>query len=157
SLRGYQSFAARFALVQKKVLIGDEMGLGKTIEALAVLAHRAAEGGRWFLVVCPASVVTNWTREVALRTGLTPRRLHGPQRDTALEEWRRDGGVAVTTYATLGRIWSALDGFELDGLVVDEAHYVKNPGARRSERVARLAARTEYVVLLTGTPLENRL
>lgn len=157
SLRGYQSFAARFALVQKKVLIGDEMGLGKTVEALAVLAHRAAEGGRWFLVVCPASVLTGWTREVAVRTTLTARRVHGPLRDQEVEAWRRDGGVAVTTYATLARIWSSLDGFELDALVVDEAHYVKNPGARRSRQVAALAARTEYVVLLTGTPLENRL
>ncbi|AXH95420.1 DEAD/DEAH box helicase [Ornithinimicrobium avium] len=157
SLRGYQSFGARFALVQKKVLIGDEMGLGKTIEALAVLAHRAAEGGRWFLVVCPASVVTNWVREVTLRTGLAARKVHGTGRDHALRQWRAEGGVAVTTYATLGRIWADLDGFELDGLVVDEAHYVKNPGAARSERVGRLAARTEYVVLLSGTPLENRL
>ncbi len=65
--------------------------------------------------------------------------------------------MAVTTYATLGRIWSALDGFELDALVVDEAHYVKNPEAQRSRNVGALAARTEYVVLLTGTPLENRL
>ena len=44
SLRGYQGFAARFALVQRKVIIGDEMGLGKTIEALAVLAHLRANG-----------------------------------------------------------------------------------------------------------------
>ena len=157
SLRGYQSFAARFALVQEKVLIGDEMGLGKTIEALAVLAHLATEGGRWFLVVCPAAVVSNWVREVGARTGLTPRRVHGPLRDEELGRWRRDGGVAVTTYETLGSVWEELDGFELDGLVVDEAHYVKNPAAKRSRRVSALAARTQYVVLLTGTPLENRL
>ena len=156
SLRGYQSFAARFALVQEKVLIGDEMGLGKTIEALAALAHLAAEGGRWFLVVCPAAVVSNWVREVEQRTALAARRVHGPLRDLALERWRREGGVAVTTYETLGSVWTGLDGFELDGLVVDEAHYVKNPGAKRSQRVAALTGRTQYVVLLTGTPLENR-
>ena len=44
SLRGYQSFGARFALVQRKVIIGDEMGLGKTVEALAVLAHLRSQG-----------------------------------------------------------------------------------------------------------------
>jgi superfamily II DNA or RNA helicase len=158
SLRGYQSFAARFALVQEKVLIGDEMGLGKTIEALAVLAHLAAQGGRWFLVVCPAAVVSNWTREVQTRTARTiqARRVHGPGREAELARWRRDGGVAVTTYETLGSVWAELTGFEIDALVVDEAHYVKNPRARRSQRVAALAARTEHVVLLTGTPLENR-
>lgn len=156
SLRGYQSFAARFALVQGKVLIGDEMGLGKTIEALAVLTHRAAEGGRWFLVVCPASVVTNWVREVRQRTDLVPRKVHGSQREETLDQWRAEGGVAVTTYTTLGLVWQDLAGFELDGLVVDEAHYVKNPDAQRSQRVGALAARTQHVVLLTGTPLENR-
>lgn len=156
SLRGYQSFAARFALVQRKVLIGDEMGLGKTIEALAVLTHRATEGGRWFLVVCPAAVVSNWVREVGKRTDLVARRVHGPGREEALDRWRAEGGVAVTTYTTLGLVWQELAGFELDGFVVDEAHYVKNPAAQRSQRVGALAARTQHVVLLTGTPLENR-
>src|SRR5690606_27099954 len=84
------------------------------------------------------------------------RRVHGPGREAELARWRRDGGVAVTTYETLGSVWAELTGFELDALVVDEAHYVKNPRARRSQRVAALAARTEHVVLLTGTPLENR-
>lgn len=54
SLRGYQSFGARFALAQRRVILGDEMGLGKTIQALAALAHLAAQGQRHFLVVCPA-------------------------------------------------------------------------------------------------------
>lgn len=157
SLRGYQSFAARFALVQEKVVIGDEMGLGKTIEALAVLAHRASEGARWFLVVCPAAVMSNWVREVDAKTGLEPRRLHGATRQQELASWRADGGVAVTTYTTLGFLWEDLDGFEVDALVVDEAHYVKNPAAQRSLRVARLIARTQHVMLLTGTPLENRV
>ena len=70
SLRGYQDFAARFALVQKKVLIGDEMGLGKTIEALAALTHLHAEGRTHFLVVCPAAVVSNWIREVESKSRL---------------------------------------------------------------------------------------
>ena len=70
SLRGYQGFAARFALVQRKVIIGDEMGLGKTIEALAVLAHLRAKGSHHSLVICPAAVVTNWVREVHAKSAL---------------------------------------------------------------------------------------
>ena len=102
SLRGYQSFAARFALVQRKVIIGDEMGLGKTIEALAVLAHLRSRGETHFLVVCPAAVVTNWVREVTGKSKLRAHRVHGPERDRAARIWRRDGGVAVTTFETLG-------------------------------------------------------
>ncbi len=65
----------RFALAQKRVIIGDEMGLGKTVQAIAALAHLAARGETHFLVVCPASVLINWTREI--RALLHPARRSG--------------------------------------------------------------------------------
>lgn len=158
SLRGYQSFAARFALVQRKVILGDEMGLGKTVEALAVLAHLRSRGATHFLVVCPAAVVTNWVREVTDKSKLVAHRLHGTERDRAAREWIRDGGVAVTTYETLGWWETALGDFrDLACVVVDEAHYIKNPQARRTVRTKALIAGTDRAVLLTGTPLENRV
>lgn len=158
SLRGYQSFGARFAIVQRKVIIGDEMGLGKTVESLAVLTHLRAKGSHHFLVVCPAAVVTNWVREVADKSDLRAHRLHGPGRDGALTSWIRNGGVAVTTYDSLG--W--LDGQIPDRarptcLVFDEAHYIKNPDAQRTRRSLALIRDCERTILLTGTPLENRI
>lgn len=158
SLRGYQSFGARFALVQRKVIIGDEMGLGKTVEALAVLAHLHAEGHRHFLVICPAAVVTNWVREVRAKSRLSAHRAHGPQRDAEVGRWLRTGGVAVTTYETLPWMQShvaSLD--EISCVVIDEAHYIKNPQAQRSERCAKIIAASDRAILLTGTPLENRI
>jgi superfamily II DNA or RNA helicase len=158
SLRGYQSFGARFALVQRKVIIGDEMGLGKTIEALAVLAHLRAKGSHHFLVICPAAVVTNWIREVQSKSRLRPHRVHGPGREAAARSWIRSGGVAVTTYETLpwfGHHIMAPD--DLGCVVVDEAHYIKNPDAQRSRRTARVIDLTDRAILLTGTPLENRI
>ncbi len=101
SLRGYQSFAARFALVQKKIIIGDEMGLGKTLESIAVLAHLRSRGETHFAVICPAAVVANWTREVSAKSQLQAHRLHGADRNWALQKWRQQGGVAVTTFETL--------------------------------------------------------
>ncbi|GAA2388724.1 DEAD/DEAH box helicase [Dactylosporangium salmoneum] len=158
SLRGYQSFAARFALVQRKVIIGDEMGLGKTVEAIAVLAHLRSRGETHFLVICPAAVVTNWLREVAGKSKLRPYRVHGAERTQAARTWMRDGGVAVTTYETLAWLESALTGpRDLACLVVDEAHYIKNPDAQRSRRTKALITRADRAILLTGTPLENRL
>jgi len=198
-LRGYQAFGARFALNQGRALIGDEMGLGKTVQAIAVMAHLAAMGEERALVVCPASVVVNWCREVALHSELTVHRVHGPGREDALAAWQRDGGVAVTTFETLRHIPlpgnnsalgdedggpvllgnnPALDGegggppvllgnnSALDGegggpvpalLVVDEAHYVKNPDARRTQVVAAWAQRCERALFLTGTALLNRV
>lgn len=158
SLRGYQSFGARFALVQRKVILGDEMGLGKTVESLAVLAHLRALGKHHSIVVCPAAVVTNWVREISSKSTLRPHRIHGPGRDQATRNWQRNGGVAVTTFETLAWLTPQLGtDRDLGCVVVDEAHYIKNPAAKRSINAAALMQRTDRAVLLTGTPLENRL
>jgi superfamily II DNA or RNA helicase len=156
TLRGYQSFGARFALVQRRVIIGDEMGLGKTIQAIAVLAHLRAGDGRYFLVVCPASVLINWIREVENRSHLRVHKLHGPDRDTNLKAWLRDGDVAVTTIDSLHDL-DVPAALRIDVLVVDEAHYAKNPNARRSVAVREFTDRAERVLFLTGTPMENRV
>lgn len=156
SLRGYQAFGARFALAQRRVILGDEMGLGKTIQAIAALAHLKAEGRTHFLVVCPASVVINWIREIESRSTLRAYRVHGQDRSVALGQWTRHGDVAVTTYDILGSL-TVPDDVPVGMLVVDEAHYVKNPETRRSRTVERWAARTDHVLFLTGTPMENRV
>lgn len=158
SLRGYQSFGARFALVQRKVIIGDEMGLGKTVEALAVLTHLRAMGSPHALVICPAAVVTNWVREVQNKSKLTAHRLHGSDRAGAAADWVRRGGAAVTTFETLNWLTAHVAPLpDIGCVVVDEAHYIKNPVAQRTQRAARIIDACERAVLLTGTPLENRL
>ncbi|WP_344482742.1 DEAD/DEAH box helicase [Nonomuraea monospora] len=153
SLRGYQAFGARFALVQERVIIGDEMGLGKSIEAIAALAHLRASGETHFLVACPASVLINWVREIGARSTLPAYPLHGPDRLAAQHEWLRRGGVAVATLDGLHRVEPA----DLGMLVVDEAHYVKNPETKRSRAVAGWCGRARRVLFLTGTPMENRV
>lgn len=156
SLRGYQAFGARFALSRRRVVLGDEMGLGKTIQAIAVMAHLHATGRQRFLVACPASVLVNWTREVAERSALPAYRLHGPERVVNQRAWERDGGVAVTTLDSLHTLVVQAN-VTVDQLVVDEAHYVKNPSARRSRAVREWTQRVERVLFLTGTPMENRV
>jgi superfamily II DNA or RNA helicase len=157
-LRGYQAFGARFALVQERVILGDEMGLGKTMQSLAAICHLAAKGATHFLVVCPASVVINWTREVERHTLLDVRRLHlpGNKRVVATQEWLAKGGVAVTTFEALRAMPENLD-VSLAMLVVDEAHYAKNPNALRTQAVNEWAARSRRVLFLTGTPMENKV
>lgn len=156
SLRGYQVFGAKFALARKRVIIGDEMGLGKTIEAVAVMASLAASGRRGFLVVCPASVVVNWVNEIARHSDLVPHRMHGTGRDGAVGEWLAQGGVGVTTFGTLPKLVLPKR-FRPALVVVDEAHYVKNPDTQRSQAVNAIVQRAERAVLLTGTPMENRV
>jgi superfamily II DNA or RNA helicase len=158
SLRGYQVFGTKFALVQERVILGDEMGLGKTMQSLAAMCHLAAKGATHFLVVCPASVVINWTREVERHTLLEARRLHlpGAKRQAAEQEWAAKGGVAVTTFEALRNMPEDLD-VPVAMLVVDEAHYAKNPNALRTQAVSEWAGRSRRALFLTGTPMENRV
>lgn len=159
SLRGYQAFGAKFALGQRRVLLADEMGLGKTIQALAMLAHLKAEApfGRTpprFLVLCPASLMSNWARETTARTQLAATVIHGDDRQDEVTTWLTSGSLGITSYETVQRLELPAD-LVLDALIVDEAHYAKNPEARRSQAVARLAGRSQRVLFLTGTPMEN--
>ena len=155
NLRRYQQFGVQYIVCQKRVLLGDDMGLGKTIQVLASMCHLAAQGKKHFFVVAPNSVLINWEREVKKHTKLNPIVVHGFDRDDELDQWQREGGVAITTYTTLGRLVDKIKSVDL--LAVDEAHSVKNPEAQRTQSVVRLCGLTEHVVFMSGTALENRL
>ncbi len=156
SLRGYQSFGASYALVQEKTILGDEMGLGKTIEALAVMSHLRSQGATHFFVVCPASVLANWEHEIRKHTRMRNIwRLHGANRELALRHWVQRGGIAITTFGTLGSL--DLPNVEIAAAVVDEAHYIKNPNAKRTKAVRSLLSQSKHLLLMSGTPMENRV
>ncbi|MEY4445828.1 MAG: hypothetical protein RL444_941 [Verrucomicrobiota bacterium] len=155
TLRRYQQFGTQYIVCQKRVLLGDDMGLGKTMQVLAAMCHLAAQGKKYFFVVAPNSVLINWEREVKKHTKLGAIVVHGSDRDDELDQWRREGGVAITTYTTLSRL---VDGItELDFLAVDEAHSVKNKQAQRTQAVMRLTSIAKHVAFMSGTALENRL
>lgn len=156
SLRGWQRFGAKYILKYRRVLLGDEMGLGKTIQALAVMADSKSRGGTHFLVVAPASVITNWQRETEKHTLLKPTVIHGPQKVNAYRNWINNGGVGITNYETM----RALDLKSLpviDVMVVDEAQNIKNPSSQRSIATYTATESANIVLFMSGTPLENRL
>ena len=154
-LRRYQMFGAQFMIHQQRTLLGDDMGLGKTVQALAAMCHLYAAGNRHFLVVAPNSVLINWEREVSLHTQLKPYVLHGSEKLKRLESWKANGGVAITTYDSLYSLLAWIT--KIDMLVVDEAHKVKNPKAKRTGIVKTASLRANYVGMMSGTALENRL
>jgi superfamily II DNA or RNA helicase len=155
TLRRYQMFGAQFMLKQQRTLLGDDMGLGKTVQALAAMCHLHAEGKGHFLVVAPNSVLINWEREVATHTGLKAFVLHGTERLRACMDWSRSGGVGITTFDTIGVMLNHIE--KIDMLVVDEAHKIKNPKAKRTRRIKIAASKSPFVALLSGTALENRI
>lgn len=162
TLRSYQRFGAKYILCRKRVLIGDEMGLGKTIQALAAMASlQAASAERLhFMVLCPAGLLVNWIREIARRSALHGILIHGASHAAPLARWCLEGGVAVTNYETADECETFLTERQFSRrislLVVDEAHYIKNPQAKRSLWSELLSARADRVAYLTGTPMDNR-
>ena len=155
TLRGYQEFGARYILRQGNVLLGDEMGLGKTVQAIAVMVSLRAAGATHFMVVCPASVLVNWAREIRQFSTLEVTVIKGGD-FAAARHWEAIGGVAVTTYESISRFALSQE-FTFSLLVADEAHYVKNPEARRTQALLGLSRRAQRTLFMTGTPLENRV
>lgn len=156
TLRRYQEWGVKYILHQEKVLLGDEMGLGKTIQAIATMVSLKNSGAKHFVVVCPASVVTNWCREITKHSMLKVTKVHGSDRQAAIESWLRTGGVAVTTFETT--LYFDLDStFKFSLLVVDEAHYIKNPEAKRTIHTKELCEHADRLLFMTGTALENRV
>ena len=155
-LRRYQEWGVKYTLHQSRVLLGDEMGLGKTIQAIAAMVSLRNTGATHFVVVCPASVITNWCREIRKMSLLTVTKIHGGGRASALKAWLKSGGVAVTTYETTGH-FKMDNNFKFALLVVDEAHYIKNPEARRTVNVKNISNHAERLLFMTGTALENKV
>lgn len=155
-LRRYQEWGVKYALHQERILLGDEMGLGKTVQAIATMVSLRNTGGTHFVVVCPASVITNWCREIRKMSLLSVTKIHGIGRKAALQSWIKSGGVAVTTYETTA-YFELPEDFKFKMLVVDEAHYIKNPEARRSINVKNISMHAERLLFMTGTALENKV
>ena len=140
----------RYALEARRAFLADEQGLGKTVEALATL-----ETDRAFpaIVVCPASLKLTWEREA---------RKWLPHRGVAVVEGRvavpPAADVTILNYEIVAAHREALGRRRPRALVVDESHLVKNPQAKRTQAVRRLAeavAADGLRLALTGTPVLN--
>jgi SNF2 family DNA or RNA helicase len=157
TLRPYQIFGAKFALIVRRSLLGDDMGLGKTVQALAAMAHAvSAEGQPHHVVVCPAALIDNWLHEITLTTtpaviGLPFRQ---PGRQAAFDRWCTDGGILLTSYDQVGHLLD-LNMPPIGFVVADEAHIIKNPATKRTKSTSDLARRGRRVLLMGGTLMEN--
>jgi superfamily II DNA or RNA helicase len=156
-LRDYQRagfrWLARLTTWAPGACLADDMGLGKTVQALALLAHRAADGPA--LVVAPTSVGFNWTREAArFAPNLRVRMYRGAGRKVLLDDLGPND-VLVTSWDLLPRDAEALTPVRFATLVLDEAQAMKNAGTARAKAAAGLTS--DFRLALTGTPVENRV
>ncbi|MFD7688389.1 DEAD/DEAH box helicase [Streptomyces sp. NPDC059781] len=130
--------------------LADDMGLGKTVTLIALHLKRARTEPT--LVVCPASLLGNWQREITrFAPGVPVRRFHGP--DRTLDGL--DGGFVLTTYGTMRSAAPELAGQPWGMVVADEAQHVKNPHSATAKALRTIPAPAR--VALTGTPVENNL
>jgi hypothetical protein len=149
-LQPFQWAGVRYVLDARRTFLADEQGLGKTVEALAALE---ADDAYPAVVVCPASLKLNWERE-------TRRWL--PHRDVAVISGRPaappTAEITILNYEIVAAHREALARQRPKALVVDESHLGKNPQAKRTKAVRRLAGaipKDGLVLALTGTPVLN--
>ncbi|MEV0800063.1 DEAD/DEAH box helicase [Kribbella sp. NPDC050281] len=158
TLRDYQLRGLRWLSRMTSLGLGgclaDDMGLGKTITLISLHLHRqesTATAGPT-LVVCPASLLGNWEREVQrFAPGTAVRRFHGSSR--SLDD--AEHGFVLTTYGTLRRDAVRLAGHRWAMVVADEAQHVKNPSSSTAKALRTVPSQAR--VALTGTPVENNL
>ncbi|MFB0615756.1 SNF2-related protein [Streptomyces sp. AGS-58] len=130
--------------------LADDMGLGKTVTLIALHLKRARTEPT--LVVCPASLLGNWQREITrFAPGVPVRRFHGP--DRTLDDLA--GGFLLTTYGTMRSTAARLAEQPWGMVVADEAQHVKNPYSATAKALRTIPAPAR--VALTGTPVENNL
>ncbi|WP_405968918.1 DEAD/DEAH box helicase (plasmid) [Streptomyces sp. NBC_00015] len=136
-------------------ILADDMGLGKTITliALHLLNQEDAATSGPMLVICPATMLGTWQREITRFAPTVPvRRFHGPAR--TLDALPTDA-VVLTTYATLRRSTGPLNSPPWSLVAADEAQAVKNALSGAAGALRKVRSRSR--VALTGTPMENSL
>ena len=158
-LRPYQKSGLGWLVGMRRLglgaLLADDMGLGKTVQLIAYLLDRSDGVDAPALIVCPASVLGNWQRELhRFAPGLRTHVHHGPERTRRIEELT-GFDVVLTSYSLLPRDRQLLQGADWRVVVLDEAQQVKNPLTRGAQAARALTA--NHRIALTGTPIENRL
>ena len=163
SLYPYQKEGIRFAFEKGRSIIADEMGLGKTIQAIGTAELLRREGlAEQIMIVCPTSLKYQWQREIERFTKDTDR---SPDHPLTLviegnplkrkEQYASDIPYKIVSYNCMSndvKMWGSL---QTEVLIMDEVQRLKNWKTQIS--MAARKVRSDYAVILSGTPLENKL
>lgn len=150
TLMPYQKAGVSYANSVGRCLIADQMGLGKTVEAIATLEMANSFPA---VIVCPASLKENWRREI--NKWLPHRKVNVVSGKTEI----LNEDVNIVNYDILYKFVDAIQHLRINGLVLDESHYVKNSSSKRTKAAKDIAAKVPKsgsVLLLSGTPVTNR-
>lgn len=155
NLYPYQREGALFAAKAGRCLLADDMGLGKTVQSIAAVEILAqCAGVERALVVCPTALKYQWQQEVERFTGRSASVIEG-FRDTREGLYKRDSFYKITNYESVYRDLDLIGQWRPDVVILDEAQRIKNWDTRRAKSVKQIDS--PHAIVLTGTPLENRL
>ncbi len=154
-LYDYQKEGALFAARAGRSLLGDEMGLGKTIQAIAAAEIMARNlGVARVLIICPASLKHQWEREIGAFSERSVTVIQGGRR-VRDDLFAADTFFKITNYDTVHYDLAFIRRLAPDIVILDEAQRIKNWNTRAARSIKQIAS--PYAVVLTGTPLENRI
>ncbi len=152
----YQEEGIKFGLYKKAVLIGDEMGLGKTLQAIGLAVFKKdIFGFRKVLVVTMSSLKQQWQREIERFSDEKACVIAGNAQKRK-EQYRTDTSLfKITNYEAVLRDVTIIARLKPDLIILDEAQRIKNFETKTAEAVKSLPR--QHAIVLTGTPLENKL
>ncbi len=146
--------------------LADDMGLGKTIQVLAFLniiksgLRKSGKPDKASLLVIPASLISNWQNEIKLFSPSIKYLIAHPSGDLEKNGGDKDHrsldeyDLVITTYALVQR-YKWLQSYSWNYIILDEAQAIKNPGTKQAKAIKGLVSSNR--IIMTGTPIENRL
>jgi len=155
TLYPYQHQGILFAVRAGRALIADDMGLGKTIQAIAVAELLRKELGiTHTLIVCPTSLKYQWKSEIGKFTDSSVTVIEGDAL-TRKKQYQDESFYKIVSYNTVMIDSQSIKNTEPDLVILDEAQRIKNWKTRTAREVKKITS--PYALVLTGTPLENKL
>ena len=154
-LYSYQKEGILFAAIAGRCLLADDMGLGKTLQGLGMAELLKSEYGiSKVLIICPTSLKYQWKSEIEKFTGSSVRVIEGMPH-VRFEQYRGDEFYKIVSYHTASNDVGEISGTFPDLVILDEAQRIKNFLTKTARNIKRIPL--TYALVLTGTPLENKL
>lgn len=154
-LYSYQKEGILFAAKAGRCLIADDMGLGKTIQAIAVTEIFAKEfNAEKVLIICPTSLKYQWKSEIEKFSDRAVGVIEGSFFKRA-EQYKSGEFYKITSYNSVRNDLTSIKNLAPDVVILDEAQRIKNWKTKTAQSVKQI--KSEFALVLTGTPLENRL
>jgi len=152
----YQKEGIEFTSFKKATIIADEMGLGKTLQAIgAAVVKKKIFGFKHTMVVCPASIKEQWKKEIERFSDEKAEVIQGIPAEREIRYKESDCYFLIVNYETVLRDHRAINNADIDFLILDEAQRVKNYATQTARAIKNLDRK--HILVITGTPIENRL